>query len=621
MNITSDQIANEFMLKQNWRNSNAFQEVSDERILEFKNNLINIASLDMIKCKKDVMTSLNNQLPRLNIDKVKSKLDQGYNSNVIMKDMKCVIDSLFYVHPSNQYLLFNDNISDLIESINCSNLTTNKKFINNFMSVKFRGSKEDMFYIKIVDENRKDTLLNEVLMGIYITNTFRSFCPNFAYVYGAFNKDSNIINTKKDTMSYILYENLGTDMMTLTKFINRQCTAEEFFNMFLQVTFALKEANKRNKYTHYNLHTDNVMIRKLSRSISIPYVGISEQLYITTSAIATIVDYSYSFGGFMNSKTKRAYYIGNTNHYEYSVYFNKSHYYHDIYKLLMYSMYTASTTNKQVYDLCTLMFKFFSKEDPKRALVDQKPYRYSLPYINIKPELFLAFLNRYLGNRMTFIKGNINPAKVVNEPLENVFKDVGVDIKAPNIIVTPNTISDFISMYNWYDKNEEMMNKVKEDFKLKYYNESITYLNKLDERIAQFNDDIFNLVSQFPNIDNIQTLSDILDDTTFNNIKYMYEVSSRIICKGDNILRRIANIDKISLIYSDANLRQQAIDLRDKFNYYIGNNAEVHIRAVITEFSSLLDIPENRKYIESNMKDDKFMWYYNERKILEKDIM
>ncbi len=65
--------------------------------------------------------------------------------------------------------------------------------------------------------NKSDTIVHEAFVGLYVTNNFRKFVPNFAYVLGYFecsppilDENANVVSwcTKKSKTPYVIYENV-----------------------------------------------------------------------------------------------------------------------------------------------------------------------------------------------------------------------------------------------------------------------------------------------------------------------------------------------------------------------------------------------------------------------------
>ena len=222
-----------------------------------------------------------------------------------MKAAMCTADSIFYTSPYDVGSLYlNNRIRMYIHNLR----QVGGESAEGYALVADFENAKDMFVVKVSRSPSDDTLLHELVVGLYGTNKLRQYIPNFAYVYGGFKCSPPLIDpeTKKvitwclhDTnpVNYVLYENI-TPAVPMSKYL-QTCTGKDFVNVYLQVLYALRLALKVSDYTHYDLHYENVLIREpspgtISGPFQIAYETERGVEYVLTHVIPTFIDYGFS---------------------------------------------------------------------------------------------------------------------------------------------------------------------------------------------------------------------------------------------------------------------------------------------------------------------------------------
>lgn len=160
----------------------------------------------------------------------------------------------------------------------------------------------------ILKTGRNNFIIHEYFIGAFCLNHLRRFIPNFAYILGIFYceapyragrlgkrilvsycTDPKPFISREGSTLHIMYENI-LDAVTFHDFAG-VCTDEIYLNILQQIAFSIRLAFRKFKFTHYDLHARNVMIKKLSNPIIIRY----DKYFIKTSYIATIIDYGRSY--------------------------------------------------------------------------------------------------------------------------------------------------------------------------------------------------------------------------------------------------------------------------------------------------------------------------------------
>lgn len=222
-------------------------------------------------------------------------------------------------------------------------------------------TKYSEYYSLLAVKKSNNEMIHEMLVGLYVTNSLKKYIPNFAYLY------AGIANTNE-----IIYENVFNNI-TLRQYI-KKCSASQFLNIYMQLVYALKWAYIQFDYTHYDLHNDNVIV-KTTEPKQILYYTENGKEYLQTESIATIIDFSSSH--FKLSER----HFGKGGYEKYSIYSYKSNIFHDLYKILMFSLLESyNTKNTAVFNEAVKIFRYFNTyEDAKSALSTQYEYLFSLP--------------------------------------------------------------------------------------------------------------------------------------------------------------------------------------------------------------------------------------------------
>ena len=206
--------------------------------------------------------------------------------------------------------LFQENLSKIVRSINTIGFKEWVRNINVIGTPSAYGivmQAEDvnhnaLFVLKVSKDNSKesvDDMVHEAFIGIYALNNMRKYVPNFTYTYGMLSCTKPNLNGKEvltwctpnQQPNYLILENIK-NATSFSKFVET-CTKDEYFEVYLQVLNALNAANTEYDFTHYDLHDENVMVRRLKNKIAIKLYN--SEKYIITNLVAFIIDYGQSF--------------------------------------------------------------------------------------------------------------------------------------------------------------------------------------------------------------------------------------------------------------------------------------------------------------------------------------
>jgi hypothetical protein len=147
-----------------------------------------------------------------------------------------------------------------------------------------------------------------VLNGL---NNISNFCPHFCKGYGILTcqvdsrirKIGNPFKINKSESGYNIEKNVLLmeyidNSYKFSKYIKNDNIADEnLFNIIKQVLMAISISQIKKKFTHYDLHSDNIMIKNCDKDLAILYVLDENNQFLvpTLGYLPIIIDYGFSF--------------------------------------------------------------------------------------------------------------------------------------------------------------------------------------------------------------------------------------------------------------------------------------------------------------------------------------
>lgn len=415
-------------------------------------------------CRKSTLDKISFGMNNIDEVLLKNEIDKRFYSPATMIAAMCVTDSTFYVP--------NNSLGTLLKL---------KKWIHGLKRIGAAsaagvalkadlGPAEGMFILKAPQGDKTDNseLIHEMMIGMYGTNKLRGTIPNFSYIYGGFSCASPILNDNnevvswctgkdKESVTYTIYENIAP-AIDWKEYVEK-CSGEEFVSGYLQVLYALAEAVKQIDFTHYDLHWNNVLMREYpseSGYFQIKYNTENGEEYLVTDRVATIIDYGNSHIAYKGK------HYGKYGLLDLSVYPDRSHPFHDAYKLLMFTILAAwEGKNQSVLDEAAKIYKFFnSHDDPTFAADEQfEPYRYAVPF-NMTKDLTLFDLTKFIREQCVCPFINPTPGTEVVlaciegcPTIQSIFTDIGLDVKEN---YTASSFFEFYEIFQATGKKSDM---------------------------------------------------------------------------------------------------------------------------------------------------------------------
>ena len=208
------------------------------------------------------------------------------------------------------------------------------------------GQKESIL-AKDYDSDKYSQAMREYLIGLQIINPLRSRTPCFVYTLGSFS-----YGTSKVAILYEKVTGISLDIM-----LQEGLSFNRWLHIFFQLMLSLEIAQRESRFTHFDLHAGNVMIKEVDDQNY--HILLDNLVYNIRNPklLPVIIDFGTSTSS-LNGRSIGSYDYTNSGIYHFMVAG------HDIYKLMVSSYCNArnSSTRRGILKL----FNFF-KGDPYRV--------------------------------------------------------------------------------------------------------------------------------------------------------------------------------------------------------------------------------------------------------------
>lgn len=299
------------------------------------------------------------------VDRIRAILSDSFMHAPDMKALVCFFETLFLEHHE-----YGPNVEQgiyaLRKTINSHVYKATKlgvRSIEGFVYNTVFIDKGIETIIKVPQgQENVDTLLKEYYIGIYAINNLRYKTPIFMFTLSGFmcstpekkRGKASVEFCPKSSVSeripHILFEKIHGPSMENWVSDNTH-TFNDWLEIFMQMLLGLEVALRDYGFTHYDLHTGNVMLRQSSSQEPYTYsVLLGTQTYtVTTQMIPTIIDFGMSAMQVHGRRihTSGLEHVGITSAIRPGI---------DMYKFMVFSAYYAHETLRQkIMDL----FKLF----------------------------------------------------------------------------------------------------------------------------------------------------------------------------------------------------------------------------------------------------------------------
>ena len=230
--------------------------------------------------KTDVSTD------NVNMSKVSKILKKKYISAQEMQAISCLFQSIFTGH------LFVDGVpswdNGIKKWINKINLLSSGAYGEVLMADIVSSDSQVIIKRPLATANYEETL-REYFIGITGINKLRYYIPNFVYTMGAFQCGDIQKGCIGNPSFHIVYEKVPGKAFFYA--MNGK-NFEWFLNIYVQILLALEVAQREISFSHYDLHTLNVMIKneRISYDVLLDNVSYS----VSTDEYPVIIDFGRS---------------------------------------------------------------------------------------------------------------------------------------------------------------------------------------------------------------------------------------------------------------------------------------------------------------------------------------
>lgn len=258
------------------------------------------------------------------------------------------------------------------------------------------------------DRQKMDENIHETFVGLKCTNTLSTMCPNFAYIFGTYNKDN---------AQHVIVEHIeGT---TFGNYINsRNFDFKVFLSILLQLSASLCVAQQQCSFVHYDLAPWNIMLKSLEKEEQFDYVlNVDQVLRVRTNIIPVIIDFG------------KAHVIHDDNHYGFTQMYKTSRI-QDILNIvsnclheLLLNKDLTTTHTEDILQLSNFISgtdyrrdKFTNIPDLRKFLTRTRKY-FTMLYSdkhqleNLTPYSFIKYINKMFGKKYKLNFGSVKDRK------------------------------------------------------------------------------------------------------------------------------------------------------------------------------------------------------------------
>lgn len=468
--------------------------------------------------------------------------------------------------------------------------------LNTSFQVVFKTPQENSKY-------SKDTLLREFAIGYFAVNKLRYIIPTFMFTFNVFYCNTPGKNGKLDIDNLCIDHN-GTDSVyTIIEKIDGYSVSEmikndminfdDWISMYLQILLSLEIAQREINFTHFDLHTSNVLVqtkRKVSYDINIDNYTYSIK---NSNITPIIIDFGLSSCK-INDKT-----IGSTEFPMYGM-LNFMVQGYDMFKFLCFSAYYANYYSRHnFFSKIIELFKFYGDDAPKN--IDGKPI-----------EIINAIIKTYCKEGSYSNIAKYTPLMMFNW-INSKYNVKNIHINSRKTFINIS-YSNYLQEYN--DFFEQTKEGIKQSTDLiikcienKTYILSKYYINTMIKLNTKLNSsELESYITRFENIIKNNQIKNILINKDNNSLNKVFNISIPIQKKLDNILLKIMTI----------NIRDN--DNKKKHNtvkeLFILTNYEIELETYLQLYYTIIELNLSKIYSSwfyGFIKSPIFEFYYKNR--------
>ena len=313
----------------------------------------------------EIKDKYTDNLKKISTPTVSNILNQKFVSGSDMNAVLCLFDTLL-LSTTNRREKGLYNLSKDIQKWIIKTQQLGVKSVEGFVYMTDIFSKDIQVVIKTPQKDDGfNSMIREYFIGIKSINKLRYLIPSFVYTFGAFLCPiitakatkictSNFSNVGKKN-AFVLYEKIPGE--SLAKLIEtNEINFNQWLLIFIQTLLGLEVAQREVRFTHFDLHPGNLMIRKRDNfNYTIP-LDINTYYIKDPALIPVIIDFGMS-SSYIDNR-----YIGSFDFPRFGM-LNFMVPGYDMYKLMLFSLQHGSK-NKELVDGITSLFRFYGLDDP-----------------------------------------------------------------------------------------------------------------------------------------------------------------------------------------------------------------------------------------------------------------
>lgn len=242
-------------------------------------------------------------------------------------------------------------------------------------------------------------------------------------------------------------------------------------NYFTQILFALREAQEVG-FTHYDLHTSNVILRDIGETVAIDYTATNgSKKKLLTDTIATLIDYGFSHIEY-NGKDYGFFAVPQGNVHPY-----KAFPLHDVFKLLCFSLYDMRQAGNRAYKRLLPLLSFFTQGDLDELIVNGRDSFYALPNNEETRKFMLDDFLDFVQSKMTLPLYTFVP-----ESVHNISKPHNREIEELEPVPSSSLFQSFVRRELGFSTNDSFIVSECTDEKKKVEN-MVNTLTRLEKAL------------------------------------------------------------------------------------------------------------------------------------------
>jgi len=249
-------------------NNEIDKTIMDSSSFSMKKSYLNAFKLGEFKQKvvRDIDVNVVNNIVNENYTK-KQHMNMLYSLVNDFIETICILDKgLYIIYKDSDICIKNKSILVAVEdekNIYKANLLDDNIFI--ILKNPIKVSKNDH---------------REFIIGKKVLNNMRMYVPTFVYTFGCYKTPTTGFN--------IMLENI--EGYTLSKLLKKNLPFENILEIIVQILLSLEIAQDKYHFTHFDLHTSNIMIKNV-KDITYTVLLDDTKYDITTSYLPVIIDF------------------------------------------------------------------------------------------------------------------------------------------------------------------------------------------------------------------------------------------------------------------------------------------------------------------------------------------